>query len=86
MFGSLFAPASYCHLYAVCKDDSLPSFKPTFWIKKNKIYKVKYLTQALNVSDDAVTIMDSEGNEIWASNNVKSFKASRFEFFSVILN
>jgi predicted transglutaminase-like protease len=82
----LIAPAPFVNVYAFCIDDSLPKFKPDNWIKKNKLYKLKYITDSLNTSEMAVTIMDSSGNEINPTDSIKAFKSERFQFFQIILN
>jgi predicted transglutaminase-like protease len=83
---NLIAPASFVNVYAFCIDDSLPKFKPDNWIKKNKLYKLKYITESLNTSEMAVTIMDNNGNEINPTETIKAFKSERFDFFQIILN
>lgn len=82
----LITPASFVNVYAFCIDDSMPKFKPDQWVKKNKLYKLKYITDSLNTDEQAVTITDKNGNEINPSDTIKAFKSERFIFFQVILN
>lgn len=82
----LFITPPFIQAYAFCIDDSLPNFQPTRWIQKNRVYKVKWVTPSLNSSELAITILDRNNNEINPSDNVKSFKSERFEFFHVFLN
>lgn len=83
---NLMRPASYVSLYAYCKDDTPPKFKPLNWIKKNRLYKIKYITDSLNTDEMAITIVDNSGNEINPSETIKAFKSERFDFFQIILN
>lgn len=83
---NLMIPASYVSLYAYCKDDTPPKFKPINWIKKNKIYKIKYITESLNTDEFAITITDDKGNEIIPSDTIRAFKSERFDFFEFYLN
>lgn len=82
----LIAPASFVNVFAFCIDDSLPKFKPTNWIKRNKLYKLKYITDSLNTSEKAVTITDGSGQEINPTDDIRAFKSERFHFFQIILN
>lgn len=82
----LLKPAPYMLIYAFCIDDSLPKFKPDKWVKKNKLYILKYITDSLNTNEMAVTICDNLGNEINPSENIKAFKSERFDFFQICLN
>lgn len=82
----LITPASFVNVFAFCIDDSLPKFKPEQWVKKNRLYKLKYVTDSLNTEEMAVTITDKNNNEINPSDSVKAFKSERFIFFQIILN
>jgi hypothetical protein len=82
----LIAPASFVNVFAFCIDDSLPKFTPDRWIQKNRVYKLKYITDSLNTSEMAVTIVDRNGDEINPSDSVRAFKSERFQFFQIILN
>jgi hypothetical protein len=83
---NLLTPAPYILVFAFCIDDSLPKFKPKNWIKKNRVYRLKYITESLNTSEMAVTIIDSFGNEINPTEDIKAFKSERFHFFEIFLN
>jgi hypothetical protein len=83
---NLLTPAPYVLVLAFCIDDSLPKFQPLQWVKKNRLYKLKYITDSLNTEEMAVTITDKNGNEINPTENIKAFKSERFDFFQIFLN
>lgn len=83
---NLFAPPSFISIYAYCIDDSMPKFKPENWIKKNRLYRLKYFCESLNTDGLAVTLTDSTGEEIHPSDSMNSFRSDRFEFFQIVLN
>lgn len=85
---TVFKPAKHIQVFAKCVDDSLPiSFKPNQWIKKDKIYKVKYIAEPLNVTEgEAITITNDKGIEISPSESIGAFRSDRFETFEVFLN
>lgn len=83
---NLFSPPPFVAVYAYCIDDSLPKFKPDNWIRKNKLYRLKYFCESLNTDVMAVTLIDRNGEEIHPSDSMSSFRSDRFSFFEVILN
>lgn len=83
---NLITPAPFVNIFAFCIDDSLPKFKPDRWVKKHKLYKLKYIAESLNTNEMAITIVDKEGNEINPSENIKAFKSERFILFQIFLN
>jgi hypothetical protein len=83
---NLMIPPPFVNMYAFCKDDTLPKFKPDNWIEKNKIYRIKYIAQSLNTDELAITLIDNNGEEINPSETIKSFKSERFDFFEFYLN
>jgi len=83
---NLLTPAPYVLVFAFCIDDSLPKFKPNNWVKKNRLYKLKYITDSLNTQEMAVTITDKFGNEINPTEDIKAFRSERFDFFQIFLN
>ncbi len=83
---TLYTPSSIMNRYAFCIDASLPNFKPDQWIQQNRLYRVKYITQALNSDSLAMTIMDKDFNEITPSSHIGSFKYERFVYFDIVLN
>jgi len=82
----LVVPAPCYQLYAECIDDTLPKFTPENWIKKDRWYKVKQWTDALNTDGVAITITDSKNNEIHPSNSMSAFKSERFIIHTICLN
>jgi len=82
----LYTPAPYLSVYAFCLDDSLPNFKPNQWIEKDRLYKVKFICDALNTDGSAITIINRHEEEIHPSNSMSSFRAERFEIFEIFLN
>ena len=83
---NLIKPAPFVDIFAFCIDDSLPKFKPDNWVKKNKLYRLKYMAESLNTNEMAITIMDRNGNEINPSDSIKAFKSERFILFQIFLN
>jgi len=83
---NLFAPPPFVSVYAYCIDDSLPKFKPDNWVRKNKLYRLKYFCESLNTDGMAVTLIDRNGEEIHPSDSMSSFRSDRFEFFQIIMN
>jgi hypothetical protein len=83
---NLITPAPFVEIFAFCIDDSLPKFKPDNWVKKNKLYRLKYMAESLNTSEMAITIMDRNGDEINPSDSIKAFKSERFILFPIFLN
>ena len=83
---NLFAPPPFIAVYAYCKDDSLPKFKPQNWIRKNRLYRLKHFCESLNTDGLAVTLIDRNGEEIHPSDSMSSFRSDRFEFFHIIMN
>lgn len=83
---NLFSPLPNVDVFAFCIDDSLPKFKPDKWVKKNRCYRLKYITDSLNTEEMAITICDSKGEEINPSDTIKAFKSERFTFFQVFLS
>jgi len=83
---NLIKPAPFVDILAFCIDDSLPKFKPDNWVKKNKLYRLKYMAESLNTSEMAITIMDRNGDEINPSDSIKAFKSERFILFPIFLN
>lgn len=82
----LFSPPPFLSVYAFCINDELPRFHPENWIKKNRLYRMKYYCESLNSDGLAVTLTDKDGNEIHPSNSMSSFRAERFVFFEIVLN
>ena len=83
----LYTNPPYVILYAICIDDSKPNFVPNNWIKNNKLYKVKYIAEALNLEEaSAITIVDKNNREIIPSESMSAFRSDRFHFFQIILN
>lgn len=82
----LYTPAPYITLYAYCVDDSLPRFRPDNWIRKNRLYRVKFICESLNTDGMALTLVDKRGEEIHPSDSMSSFRADRFRMFQVFLN
>lgn len=83
----LFKNPSFIEQYAICIDDSKPNFIPNNWVENGKIYKVKYIAEALNVEEaNAITIVDKENREIIPSESMSAFRSDRFDFFYVFLN
>jgi hypothetical protein len=83
---NLIKPAPFVDILAFCIDDSLPKFKPDNWVKKNKLYRLKYMAESLNTNEMAITIMDRNGDEINPSDSIKAFKSERFILFQIFLN
>jgi hypothetical protein len=83
---NLIKPAPFVDILAFCIDDSMPKFKPDRWVKKNKLYRLKYMAESLNTSEMAITIVDNQGNEINPSDSIKAFKSERFILFPIFLN
>ena len=83
---NLYAPLPYIALYAFCIDDSLPKFRPDNWIRRNRLYRVKFICDALNTDGMALTLLDSRGEEIHPSDSMSSFRAERFDIFQTFLN
>lgn len=83
---NLIKPAPFVDIFAFCIDDSLPKFKPDNWVKKNKLYRLKYMAESLNTNEMAITIMDKNGDEINPSDSIKAFKSERFILFQIFLN
>ena len=83
---NLIKPAPFVDILAFCIDDSLPKFKPDNWVKKNKLYRLKYMAESLNTNEMAITIMDKNGDEINPSDSIKAFKSERFILFPIFLN
>lgn len=83
---NLIKPAPFVDILAFCIDDSLPKFKPDNWVKKNKLYRLKYMAESLNTNEMAITIMDKNGDEINPSDSIKAFKSERFILFQIFLN
>ena len=87
MATNLYSAPKYIQVYAVCVNDEKPKFETEEWITNGKMYKVKYFTEPLNVTEgEAVTITDGAGNEIHPTPTHFSFKSDRFNFFEVFLN
>jgi len=82
----LYAPPKYLDVFLFCIDDSLPKFKPVNWIKRDHLYRLKYISESLNSSEYAVAICDNNNHEINPSEDIKSFRSERFLFFNIILN
>ena len=83
---NLFVPAPFFIVLVACKDDSLPKFPVTSWIKKGELYKVKYFADSLNTSDTVLTITDFKGNEIHPNKDIFGFRSDRFDFINIGLN
>lgn len=83
---NLIKPAPFVDIFAFCIDDSLPKFKPDNWVKKHKLYRLKYMAESLNTNEMAITIMDKNGDEINPSDSIKAFKSERFILFQIFLN
>lgn len=83
---NLIKPAPFVDILAFCIDDSLPKFKPDNWVKKHKLYRLKYMAESLNTNEMAITIMDKNGDEINPSDSIKAFKSERFILFQIFLN
>lgn len=80
-------PPAYAAWYAWCVNADLPSFKPDAWIEKDRVYRIKYIAEPLNVTEGAaLTITDQQGAEIHPSDSHWSFASHRFEIFTFILN
>lgn len=82
----LYAPPAYVAVYAYCIDDSLPRFTPDNWVKRDRVYKVKWFAEGLNTDSTAVTIADNKGEVIHPSDSMSAFKVDRFIIFQFILN
>lgn len=83
----IFSPPEHIELYAICIDDTPPEkFTPENWIEKDKLYKVQYISDALNVSTTAVTIVDSKGKLVLPNETYSAFKIERFILFDIVLN
>ena len=84
----VFKPATHIQIFAKCIDATPPTnFEPTMWVKKDRIYKVKYIAEPLNVTEgEAITITNNDGIEITPSESIGAFRSDRFECFEIILN
>jgi hypothetical protein len=83
---NLYTPLPYIALYAFCVDDSLPKFRPDNWVRRYRLYRVKYLCESLNTDGMAITLVDKRGEEIHPSDSMSSFRAERFDIFEIFLN
>lgn len=80
-------PAAYYNMFAVCINDSKPPKDVINWIKVDKIYKVKAMTDALNGSGgNAVIITDKYGKELHPTKDMWAFQGDRFEYFTLVMN
>lgn len=84
---SLRIPPPYYNMFAICIDDSKPPKGVIDWIKVDKIYKVKAMTDALNGNGgNAVIITDNNGTELHPTESMWSFQGDRFQYFTLIMN
>lgn len=83
---NLIVPPPHIQMFAICKDDTLPKFKPDNWIENGRWYPVRCFAHALNTDGIAVAITDNKNKVIHPSDSMSSFKLERFDLVEIHLN
>jgi hypothetical protein len=87
MANTIYTPPKYIQMYAFCLNDEKPKFEVKDWIEKDRLYKVKFFSESINLSEgEAVVITDAKNNLLRPSPSHGSYNTNRFKFMQVNLN